>query len=76
MSLSIYLKNYTGELTNDSDSMLKKLRDITMKKDVAGIQSMKQTLTTGLGSLRLITELCVQACLSNSCETRFKAPLN
>lgn len=75
MSMAIYLKQFTSELTSDAASQLKKMVALQMKSDTARLQGLVASSAPGLSILRTVTDLCVQTCLNEVCEAKFKAQL-
>ena len=75
MSFAIYLKNFTGELTNQANAKLNSINQMQLKKDQEGLQSLVGTTLGGLNTLQMITNLCINTCLNDICESKFKAQL-
>ena len=48
MSLAIYLKNFTQQLTNDADAQLKKMNQASVAKDAPTLQGLMQQSVVGL----------------------------
>ena len=75
MSFAIYLKNFTSELTNEANAKLNSINQAHLKKDQEELQNLISTTLVGLNNLMAITNMCINICLSEHCETKFKAQL-